>query len=303
MECRRALALTAWFFGLAAGCSHQTGSVPSTSPPTSVTAAPKADTFDPDAIKRPPKPETFVAFGDFSAREANASQVPAEQEQLRDRARKAYQEALKTDPNNVAAHKSLATLYAATGDYERARQTFEEGLRLAPADATLWFGIGMVYARTKDWASAVDALARATEMDPENRSYYRYLGFALARAGRNQEALAAFTRYEGAAKAHYLLAEMLEHLGQKDACKTHLQLALAADPRLTSAAEMLVRLSDVNQGRATPVAPRNAPEVQTVSYTEKTPAREAPVAYIPPPPPLPRFGSAETPSASGKWSE
>jgi tetratricopeptide (TPR) repeat protein len=303
MECRRPLPLTVWLLGLAVGCSHQTGSVPATTAAATASTIPKAEAFDAEAIKRPPKAETFVAFGDFSAREAEAAQMPAEKEQLRDRARKAYQEALKTDPANVAAHKSLATLYVATGDHERARQTYEAALKLAPADGSLWYGIGMVYARTKDWGSAIDALSRATEIEPENRSYYRYLGFALARAGRNKEALAAFTRYEGEAKGHYFLAEMLEHLGKVDACKTQLQLALASDPQLTSASEMLVRLSGLGQKPKAPSAPRSPPEVQTVGYTEPAPTREAPVSYIPPPPPMPRLGKTEAPSTDAKWTE
>jgi tetratricopeptide (TPR) repeat protein len=288
------LALTVCVLGLAVGCSHQTGSVPTAAATAAPAPAPKPEAFDPEAIKRPPKPETFVAFGDFSAREADATQVPAEQEQLRDRARRAYQEALKTDPANVPAHKSLALLYVATGDYERARQTYEGALKLAPEDGALWYGLGMVYARTKDFGTAVDALSKAAELDPENRSYRRYLGFALARAGRPNEALAVFTRYEGAAKAHYYLAEMLEHLGKVDACKTQLQLALASDPSLTSASEMLVRLSGGHSMPA-PAPVRNPPEVQSVGYAEPAPAAEAPVRYVPPPPALPRRNATDKP--------
>ena len=83
MECRRPLALTVWLLGLAVGCSHQTGSLPAT-PTAAATASaiPKAEAFDAEAIKRPPKAETFVAFGDFSAREAEAAQMPAEKEQI-----------------------------------------------------------------------------------------------------------------------------------------------------------------------------------------------------------------------------
>jgi hypothetical protein len=140
----------------------------------------------------------------------------------------------------------------------------------------------------------VDALSKAAELEPENRAYRRYLGFALARAGRRNEALAVFTRYEGKAKAHYYLAEMLEHLGQVDACKTQLQLALARDPSLTSASEMLVRLSG-GQSAPAPASVGKSPEVQSVGYVEAAPAASAAVRYVPPPPALPRRNATEKP--------
>jgi tetratricopeptide (TPR) repeat protein len=264
-----------------AGCSYHAATVPTAAAPapapTAVTASAKPENIDPDAMKRPPKPETFVAFGDFSAREAEGATTPAEQEQLRDRARKAYQEALKIDPTNVPAHKSLASLYASSNDCGRAKEVCEAGLKLAPDDASLWFVLGMTYARTKDWQLAIEHITRATELDPENRSYRRHLGYTLARAGRYGESLAVFTRYEGEAKAHYYLAQMLDHLGQTDASKMHLQLALAKDPQLTDAAQMLARLTGV-----APAAPAAAPSaIQNESYTEAVPVAEAPAVAAP----------------------
>jgi tetratricopeptide (TPR) repeat protein len=253
-----------------------TAAAPAT-PPAVVTASAKPETLDPDAMKRPPKPETFVAYGDFSAREADGATTAAEQEQLRDRARKAYQEALKIDPNNIPAHKSLAALYASSNECGRAKEVCEAGLKLAPDDASLWFVLGMTYARTKDWQLAVEHLTRATELDPENRSYRRHLGYTLARAGRYDESLVVFSHYEGEAKAHYYLAQMLDHLGQADASKMHLQMALAKDPRLTDATQMLVRLT----GAVPAAAAAATPAIQNVSYTEVAPAAEAAAAVAP----------------------
>jgi tetratricopeptide (TPR) repeat protein len=289
MDCRRPVALTLSLLAGMAGCSQHAANVPSASTPVAVKNGPKTDTFDPEALKRQPKPETFVAFGDFSAHEAEASTVPVEKEQLQDRARRAYQDALKADPNCIAAQKALARLYVMSNDYSQAKETYDAALKQAPGDASLWFAAGMTYARTKEWGLAVEHLAKASELDPENRSYHRYLGFMLARAGRIDESLAAFGRYEGEAKAHYYLAEMLEHLGQVDPCKTQLQLALAKDPQLSEATQMLVRLS------GGPAAPAPA-GLQTVDYKEEVSQIDAsPASRIPPPPPPLR--------STGQWSD
>jgi tetratricopeptide (TPR) repeat protein len=287
MDCRRPFSIALALLAGSAGCSHHAASVPTAAapatatPPAAVTAAAKPENLDPEAMKRQPKPETFVAFGDFSAREAEGAKTSSEQEQLRDRARKAYQEALKIDPTNVPAHKSLASLYASSNDCGRAKEICEAGLKLAPDDASLWFVLGMTYARTKDWQLAIEHITRATELDPENRSYRRHLGYTLARAGRYDESLVVFSRYEGEAKAHYYLAQMLDHLGQPDASKMHLQLALAKDPQLTDAAQMLVRIT----GAVPAVPAAAAAPIQNVSYTEAVSAAEAPAAPAPAPAP------------------
>lgn len=281
MDCRKPLALALGFLAGASGCSHHSAAVPAPPPaPAAVTAA-KTDALDPDALKRPPRPETFVAYGDFSAREAALAKEPAEQEALRDRARRAYQEAIKTDADYLPAHKALARLYAAMNDVARAKAEFETALKQAPDDASLWFDLGMTYARAKEWAPAAEHLAKAAELDPENRPYARYLGFTLARAGRYDESLAAFARHEGEAKAHYHVAQMLEHVGKVEESKSHLQKALARDPQLADAARMLVRL--------TGPAPA-APAVQPVGYTEPAAAPAAETTrrrLLPPPPALP----------------
>jgi tetratricopeptide (TPR) repeat protein len=293
MDCRRPLSLALTILAASAGCSQNSTTVRSGTTPATVTANAKTDTLDPEALKRQPKPETFVAFGDFSALEADSATAPAEVEQLRDRARKAYQEALKIDPSNVPALKSLGGLYASSNDCGRAKEIYETALKVAPDDASIWFTLGMTYARTKEWPQAIEHLAKATELDPENRSYRRHLGFALARAGRTDESLAMFVRYEGEAKAHYYLAQMLDHLGQTENCKMHLQLALAQDPKLTDAAQMLVRVT--GGVAAQPAAPaltatlmqNGAPPIQPVSYTEAAhPANDPAIHFPPPPPPM-----------------
>jgi tetratricopeptide (TPR) repeat protein len=288
MDCRRSVSFALTLLAGAAGCSHNTTPQQSAPPPAVASTSQKADAIDPEALKRPPKPETFVAFGDFSAREAEGAQSPAEKEQLSDRARRAYQEALKLDPSSVTALKALARLYAVTNDYARAKEGYENALKIAPTDAGLWFDLGMTYARTKEWGLAIEHVAKAVELEPENRSYARYLGFTLARAGRYDESLAAFSRYEGAAKAHYYVAEMLEHMHQPELCKTHLQLALASDPQLHSAAQMLVRLNGLSTAPVATAPMANASGIQLAGWTDvaqpKTVAPARPTMLLPPPP-------------------
>ena len=287
MDCRRPLVLALSLVGGAAGCAHQVAAVPVAAQPPSkyitVASAPPAAAPEPAreeaaAPPKPHRPETLVAYGDFATREADAAgQKPAQQEQIRDRARRAYQEALKVDPGHLPAYKGLAHLYLAMGDFEHAAATYQAALRLAPADATLWSELGMCHARAKAWPAAVEELSKAVEIDPENRTYGNFLGYALARCGRYDDSLAVFARHHGEAKAHYSLALMLDHLQQPEPCKVHLRAALDKDPRLEDARQMLARLEGAATAPAVPTTP-TVPPVQTVSYSEPRPSAPAPGA-------------------------
>ncbi len=107
----------------------------------------------------------------------------------------------------------------------------------------MWFDLGMCYSRQKDLAQARQCYQKALDLDPENLSYMKQMGFTLARLGQTDQGLAYLTRAMGAALAHYNLARMMDHMGQPDQCRRHLELALQINPSLPQAREMLVAMN------------------------------------------------------------
>jgi tetratricopeptide (TPR) repeat protein len=196
-----------------------------------------------DLPKRQPKAMTCVAFGDFRMRESLApGRTAQEQRDMRDQARKAYQQALQLDPNCFEAHRGLARAAAADQQHDQAIRTFQSAVKIQPRDAATWFDLGMVHARKKEWDPAVAALVQAAELEPQNRQYQNMLGHCLARSGRVDDSLACFSRIVGEARAHYNVARMMHHLQRDDLCRSHLQVALEKEPNLSEAKDMLVRL-------------------------------------------------------------
>jgi tetratricopeptide (TPR) repeat protein len=240
MDCRKSLVLALGLVGGAVGCVPQ-NSVPTVPTPPVIEKAK-------DLPVRPPKTAaSCVAGGDFFASEAaGAPQGSTKQEDLYDRARKAYQQALDIEPNCLPAFRSLGKLYVTLGDRERALATYQKALQKHPKEATLWFDLGMCHARYKDWDRANEALRRAAEFDPENRQYHNVLGHCLARAGRYDEALAAYRKAageaHGEAQAHYNLARMLHHLNKNAEARQQLQLAVRAEPTFEAAQRLLAQL-------------------------------------------------------------
>jgi tetratricopeptide (TPR) repeat protein len=254
MDCRKFLVVALASLIGAAGCAHL-----GTNDQPQVTSTFTLSSGDdkpppPDAPKRDPLPGTCVAGGDYLAAEAKGkADIPIEQQQLQDKARKAYQQALRIDPKYVPAYQALANLYLDMHDYDHAIATLEKGVQVAPNDALLHFDLGMTHCRKKEFTAGLPDLKKAMELDPENRLYVDTLGYTLARAGQQDEALAVFTRVHGKAMAHYMLARMLEHMQDRDQCQRHLQLALADDPQLEVAQAMLMRLAGGTSGEVQPV--------------------------------------------------
>jgi tetratricopeptide (TPR) repeat protein len=238
-----------------------------------------------------------VAAGELYAREATANPPSsAIREQLADQARKAYQQALSIDPKHLPAYRALARLYVDLDDQVHAVATFKKALALFPEDGSLWFDLGMCHARKKEWAPALEALGKAADKEPENRRIVNTLGYALARAGRYPESLACFTRVNSEAQAHFMLAQMLEHLGQPDLSRQQLRLALQKDPQLEAAQALLAKLDGqaaepiqqtVYTTDAKPIEPDPMPAPQTPPAVEPNSQPEAPAdpsGLVPPPP-------------------
>jgi tetratricopeptide (TPR) repeat protein len=230
------------------------GCVPWASVPTTSTSTPmpalappvveKDVKDDKDLPRRDPQASTCVALGDLHLRTAMDPHCPSRQRtNALELSRKSYQQAIKTDPDCKDAYRGLAQVYDQLKEDERMVGTYETALKKWPKDASFHFDFGMAQARHKQWEPALGHMKAATEFDPENRSYQTTYAYTLARAGQWQESYQAFCRVGSPAEAHYNLARMLHHLQQDDASRQHLELALAADPNLVPARQMMAKLS------------------------------------------------------------
>jgi tetratricopeptide (TPR) repeat protein len=199
---------------------------------------------DKDLPPRQPQASTCVALGDLHLRTAMDPHCPSRQRtNALELARKCYQQAIKTDAERKDCYLGLAQVYDQLNENERMVATYEKGIKKWPKDASLRFEFGMAQARRKEWEPALAHMKEAGELDPENRSYETTYAYTLARAGRWQESYQAFCKVGTPAEAHYNIARMLHHLRQDDASREHLELALAADPNLAPARQMLANLS------------------------------------------------------------
>ncbi len=200
-----------------------------------------------DGPKRKPQASTEIAFGRLKEAEADAEAAkahPEMQARLREEARKAYQGALKSDPNHLEAHRCLAGVYARGNDYERAFDIYKKALAKHPNNGGLWYDLGLCHLRRKDMTEAVRCLQKALELEPENRDYMKKLGFTLAYMGQIDQGKALLTRAQGSALAHYNVARVLIQQNHIEQARQFLSIALRENAQLAEARELLNRLEN-----------------------------------------------------------
>lgn len=196
-------------------------------------------------------PATLVAMGNCRAEVARKPDFSDfDREHYRSEARKAYQAAIQVDPKHVPAYVALAKLHLESGDTEACVEQFRLAVQHAPNDANLWFEYGLTRARMKDFDGAMECLNTARKLDPDHKQYAKMTGLTLARMGRTEEAYPILARAMGEPDARYALARMAKHVGQTDAAREQVALALRAHP--VHAGALMLR-QELDHGGAVPV--------------------------------------------------
>ena len=176
-----------------------------------------------------------------------------------DEARAAAQAVLRAHPDHAPALNLLGVLHRIRGEFELALACLERAAALDPNNETAWINLGNVHLDREAADAAVQAYTHGLAAAPQRTDTLRLLGNALARAGRDAEAMArldvvavpgATAALRDRARAHFMA-------GRVDAALADLDAALRSQPDdadlLLVKAQML-RLS--GHGKAAGVALR-----------------------------------------------
>jgi tetratricopeptide (TPR) repeat protein len=250
MDGRLTLWLAAALVTGLAGCTHNN----LVNGPTLPEAADSSPTNKNIVQSRPPegetkespkhfKPGTLVAMGALREQMANeVAKTPEEKARLLEEARQAYFRALVLDPKCLPAIVGLARHWDKLDMVDNSLYCYDAALKLAPYDASVWFEVGMMLARRKQWEPALARLRKAGEIEPTNRRYVSSYALALARANRPDECLVWLKKVQGEGEAHCTLARALHDMRQDDLAREHAERALAIDPSLDAAQDLLADL-------------------------------------------------------------
>ncbi len=185
---------------LCIGCA----SVPEPEPEVPVNPHPTRSSLD-HGFDRPPKAATLHAM----ARVLAAQQRDGECQLV-------LAELIESYPDFLPAYNELAELYLRNERYDEAAAALQQGLERAPEDLVLLNNLGATLLLRHDYEAAAHWLAEAAERDPEDARSQTNLGVALGMLGREDEALACFSRVLPLWEAHYNLAVLSEARGDTE---------------------------------------------------------------------------------------
>lgn len=164
------------------------------------------------------------------------------------------------------------------GDLERARLAYEEALKLSPKRVDALSNLGLVYLNLGAHEKAIERLSQALAIQSDLHMVRLALAFAHFRTGQfgaaEREAARVVAAQPGNPKALHLLGLSLLKLDRILEGATALEAALQADPKNSGAAHTLatayVRLGDVAKAEALldgPLASNGDAEVHLVRGT------------------------------------
>jgi Flp pilus assembly protein TadD len=224
-------------------------------------------------------------------------------------AEKAFEMALKLDPENPAINERLGLLYLQSGRIE-AVPLLEQAIAKDPGRWQSHNGLGIAADRSRNFAAAIAHYDAALALEPRatvtvnNRGYSRYLagdfagaeidfrlalqmsplagtwtnlGRAQARQGHYAEALDSLLKERDAAQAYNLLGEVAMEGGDLVAARSYFAQAISASPRYFQAAHDNLAAADARQPAATLIPTRIT---QTDASVYGSQARDAVIAVV-----------------------
>ena len=150
-----------------------------------------------------------------------------------------YREALRLEPDNVAAHYDLGHAFEAQGDIDGAATEYRESIHLKPDLALAHASLGAVLQRKKDIDGALAEDREAIRLKPDFEQAHANLGSLLRAKGDFDEAIPelneALRLNHDDAKAHRDLGLVLGGKREWDQSIAELREAVRLDPTLAEA--------------------------------------------------------------------
>ena len=129
-----------------------------------------------------------------------------------DRAARAYEDALRLEPNHSGALYSLASVHAEAGDLRKALQEYEQWVKLMPKYASTRHSAAIVELRNGDPKRALELIRSILNENPNDPESLFLQGFAYAEMSDMDQAIAALENCLKLSTHHPLALSLLIRL-------------------------------------------------------------------------------------------
>lgn len=111
----------------------------------------------------------------------------------------AYQRLLEINPNVAQAHCNLGAIWQMQGKTQEAITAYQRAIQLKPDFALAYLNLGRLHANQQSWLAAAQCLQEAVRLQPEAATYYD-LGNVWQQLGETEKAIACWHQSQQAAE-------------------------------------------------------------------------------------------------------
>ncbi|SPE44929.1 TPR repeat protein [Candidatus Sulfotelmatobacter sp. SbA7] len=199
-------------------------------------------------------------------------------QQLFEKALKAFQDAAALDPKLQIARLNQGIALLNLGKVDAARPLLEDAVKQNPNDSHAWYNVGLLFKNVGDPKAAIDAFQHVTTIDPNDADGWYFLGGSYAENKQYREAVDAFQHALKLNPQHASAEFGLSRAYQQSGDLTHAREHLVRFQYITqNKLGVPISLAYGEQGKyslaeESPLAPEKVPvqiKVQFVDVTEK----------------------------------
>jgi Tfp pilus assembly protein PilF len=220
---------------------------------TAYGSAPQSFTVN---IQLRPKEGKSVPSGAATSVEAQEANVPERARQAYEKgmkqasdnrpekALKLFEEAIQTHPQFYSAHVAMAEQYGKLQRNDEAVAAYQKAIELRSDRAAAHVGLGLIFVKQKRYAEAIAPLRRSLDIEKQSSTPYLFLGLSEMMTGDYKSSEANLLRaYEigKPALAHVYLANLYELTGEPAKAIERLKAFLNENPNLPEARQEQIR--------------------------------------------------------------
>ena len=105
---------------------------------------------------------------------------------------KAYQQALRINPEDANIWNNLGFSYGRSGQTEKQIEAYKQALRINPEDASTWYNLGVIYSDKGQTVKEIEAYKQALRINPEDASTWYNIGVTYSKSGQPAKAIEAY---------------------------------------------------------------------------------------------------------------
>lgn len=195
-------------------------------------------------------------------------------------AREQYEKYLSKNPKSATACHRLGIVCTRLGDSVAATRYFTQARQIDPKNSVILNDFGFALYQRGQYKAAEKVFSEALQNDANNTRIMNNLALAVGHQGRFKESFSLFRNIMPPAEAHANVAYIHTQRGEGELALKEYDLALTADPNLTTAGLAAAELAEMRNVLLAKQDQSNTQQVATNKIAPKTQRKKQPTHLV-----------------------